>query len=199
MISLGLRTRTPDAWAARVTAKENLPAFVADHAVCELQAAVHALSLVGSYPRNAPLVDRLSALAAEELRHFRKVTREARRLGAPMKTTRRNFYVAELRAACRGAREPERGLDLLLVAALIEARSHERFERLDGHVADPRLAKLYRELAEAEARHGPIYLDLAIAHAGEEATMARLDELLDVEARALALPAKGEIAVHGAA
>jgi tRNA-(ms[2]io[6]A)-hydroxylase len=180
-------------------AKENLPAFVADHAVCELQASVYALSLVGTYPRNAPLVDRLSALAAEELRHFRRVSREARRLGAPMKTTRRNFYVAELRAACRREREPEKGLDLLLVAALIEARSHERFERLFGHVTDPRLAKLYVDLAEAEARHGPIYLDLAIAHAGEEATKQRLDELLDVEARALALPPRAEISVHGAA
>ena len=198
-MSLRLRTRTPDSWAAHVMAKENLPAFVADHAVCELQASVYALSLVGTYPRNAPLVDRLSALAAEELRHFRRVSREARRLGAPMKTTRRNFYVAELRAACRRDREPERGLDLLLVAALIEARSHERFALLLGHVADARLSKLYVDLAEAEARHGPIYLDLAIGHAGEKATEERLDELLDVEARALALPPKAEISVHGAA
>lgn len=198
-MSLRLRSRTPGSWAAHVMAKENLPAFVADHAVCELQASVYALSLVGSYPRNAPLVDRLSALAAEELRHFRRVSREARRLGAPMKTTRRNFYVAELRAACRRDREPERGLDLLLVAALIEARSHERFTLLLGHVTDARLSKIYADLAEAEARHGPIYLDLAIAHAGEEATKKRLDEFLDVEARALALPPRAEIAVHGAA
>jgi len=197
--AIELRSRTPDSWAAHVMAKENLPSFVADHAVCELQASVHALSLVGAYPRNAPLVDQLSALAAEELRHFRKVSREARRLGAPMKTTRRNFYVAELRAACRRDREPERGLDLLLVAALIEARSHERFERLLGHVSDARLSRIYVELAEAEARHGPIYLGLAIAHGGEEATKRRLDELLDVEARALALPPKAEISVHGAA
>ena len=196
---LGLRSRTPDSWAAHVMSKENLPAFVADHAVCELQASVYALSLVGTYPRNAPLVDRLSALAAEELRHFRKVSREARRLGAPMKTTRRNYYVAELRAACRRDREPEKGLDLLLVAALIEARSHERFERLLGHVTDARLSKIYVELAEAEARHGPIYLDLAIAHAGEAATAARLEEMVRIEERALAFQPRREIAVHGTA
>jgi tRNA 2-(methylsulfanyl)-N6-isopentenyladenosine37 hydroxylase len=199
VISICLRSDTPESWAARVTTVENLPVFVADHAVCELQASVQALSLVGTYPRNAALVDRLSALAAEELRHFRKVSREARRLGASMLTTRRNFYVAELRAACRKEREPDKGLDLLLVAALIEARSHERFERLLGHLTDPRLAKIYAELARAEARHGPIYLGLAIAHAGEEAAHARLDELLDVETRALAHPPKVEIAVHGAA
>jgi tRNA 2-(methylsulfanyl)-N6-isopentenyladenosine37 hydroxylase len=196
--AIALRSKTPVAWADRVLAKENLPAFVADHAVCELQASVYALSLVGSYPGVPGLADALSALAAEELRHFRKVSREARRLGAPLQTKRRNFYVAGLRAACRGGAEPARGLDLLLTAALIEARSHERFERLAGRVADPRLAKLYAELAEAEARHGPIYLDLAIAHAGETAAAARLDEMLDVEAAALAAVPPREIAVHGA-
>ena len=85
------------------------------------------------------------------------------------------------------------------MAALIEARSHERFERLLGHLSDARLARLYVELAEAEARHGPIYLDLAMSHAGEEAALERLDALLEVEARAIAHPPKVEIAVHGAA
>ena len=199
MTEVTLRSRTSVAWADRVLAKENLPAFVADHAVCELQASVYALSLVGAYPEVPGLVDALSALAAEELRHFRKVSREARRLGAPLPTTRRNFYVAGLRAACRSGAEPARGLDLLLVASLVEARSHERFERLGTRVTDPRLAKLYAELAEAEARHGPIYLDLAIVHAGEGVATKRLDELLDVEAAALAAVPRREIAVHGAA
>ena len=199
MTEIALRSRTGVAWADRVLAKENLPAFVADHAVCELQASVYALSLVGAYPEIPGLADALSALAAEELRHFRKVSREAKRLGAPLPTKRRNFYVAGLRAACRSGAEPARGLDLLLVASLIEARSHERFERLLERVTDARLAKLYAELAEAEARHSPIYLDLAIAHAGEGAATKRLDELLDVEAAALAAVPRREIAVHGAA
>jgi tRNA-(ms[2]io[6]A)-hydroxylase len=174
-----------------------LPELLADHAVCELQAAVCALSMVGSYPANPELVDRLSALAAEELRHFRKVSREARRHGAVPNTKRRNRYVKALRDACRLAREPERGLDLLLVAALIEARSHERFEVLMPFVPEPRLARLYAELARAEERHGPVYLELAVGHAGEEAALRRLGELAEVEATALAGggPAD-EIAVH---
>lgn len=196
-IPIPLRTATPASWAVRSMA--HLPEFVADHAVCELQASVHALSLVGAYPGNAALVDRLSALAAEELRHFRKVTREARRLGASLPTKRRNFYVAALRAACRGGAEPARGLDLLLVAALIEARSHERFERLGPFVKDARLARLYAELAEAEERHGPIYVELAVAHAGEDAVRARLEELADVEAAALAGPPGREFTVHAPA
>ncbi len=198
MTEIALRSTTPAAWAERVLAPENLPAFLADHAVCELQAAVYALSLVGSYPGVPGLADALSALAAEELTHFRKASREAKRAGATLPTKRRNYYVAGLRAACRTGAEPARGLDLLLVAALIEARSHERFERLLEHVTDTRLATFYGELAEAEARHGPVYLDLAQAHAGEAATAKRLDEMLDVEAAALAAVPRREIAVHGA-
>lgn len=198
MTELRLRSRTPVAWAERVLAPENLPAFLADHAVCELQASVYALSLVGSYPAVPGLADALSALAAEELTHFRKAAREAKRHGAPLSTKRRNWYVAALRGACRAGAEPARGLDLLLVAALIEARSHERFERLLERLTDARLAKFYGDLAEAEARHGPVYLDLAKAHAGEAATEKRLDEMLDVEAAALAGVPRREIAVHGA-
>jgi tRNA-(ms[2]io[6]A)-hydroxylase len=196
-VNIPLVATTPERWAER--AVESLPALVADHAVCELQAAVFALSLVGMYPGNPALVDRLSALAAEELRHFRKVSREARRLGGTLPTKRRNFYVSALRAACRGGAEPARGLDLLLVAALIEARSCERFEVLGPFLPDLRLRKLYAELAEAEARHGPVYLDLARAHAGEAVAASRLKELVKVEADAITSQPRREIAVHGAA
>ena len=159
---------------------------------------MYALSLVGSYPGVPGLADALSSLASEELTHFRKASREARRLGAPLSTKRRNYYVAGLRAACRSGRRARPGPRPLLVAALIEARSHERFERLLERLTDARLAKFYGELAEAEARHGPIYLDLAKAHAGDAATERRLDEMLDVEAAALAAVPRREIAVHGA-
>jgi tRNA 2-(methylsulfanyl)-N6-isopentenyladenosine37 hydroxylase len=189
-----LRRATPESWAVRSATR--LPELVADHAVCELQASVHALSLVGAYPANAELVDRLSALAAEELRHFRRVAKEARRLGAALPSKRRNHYVAALRAACRGGGEPAKGLDLLLVAALIETRSEERFRVLRPHVSDARLGRIYDELADDEARHGPIDLSLARSHAGAAAANARLEELLDVEDSALSGTSSREIAVH---
>jgi tRNA-(ms[2]io[6]A)-hydroxylase len=194
--AIRLRTATDPAWAARAAA--HLPELLADHAVCELQAAVFALSLVGAYPGEPELVDGLSALAAEELRHFRKVVKEARKRGAALPTKRRNSYVAALRQACRSGPEPERGLDLLLVAALIETRSHERFLLLAPHLEEP-LARTFRELADDEARHGPVYLALAASHAGAEAAAARMEELLDVEAAALAGATRTEIAVHSAA
>lgn len=191
--AIRLRTATDPAWAERAAA--HLPELLADHAVCELQAAVYALSLVGAYPKDAALVDRLSALAAEELRHFRKVVKEARKRGGTLPTKRRNSYVAALREACRGGPEPARGLDLLLAAALIEARSHERFVLLAPRLPEP-LAGMFRALADDEARHGPIYLELAGAHAGPEAAAARLEEMLDAEAAALAGATRTEIAVH---
>jgi len=195
--AIPLRSATPDSWALRSVAR--FPELLADHAVCELQASVHALSLVGAYPDDAELVDRLSALAAEELRHFRRVAREARRLGARLFTKRRNHYVAALRAACRGGGEPAKGLDLLLVAALIEARSEERFRVLRPHVPVARLRRHYDELADDEARHGPIYLALAARHAGAEAAERRLAELLRVEENALLGPPSREISVHAPA
>jgi len=192
-----LLTRTPASWAERAAAR--LPELLADHAACELQAAVSALSLVGFYPQNVKLVERLSAIATEELRHFRRAAKEARRFGAVLSPRRRNPYAAALKAACRTAKEPERGLDLLLVSALIEVRSHERFEVLAPRIGDARLARFYRELAEAEARHGPAYLELAVAHAGSEATRQRLAELLRLEAKALEQSARPDVSVHGAA
>lgn len=193
-----LLTKTPASWAEHAVSR--LPELVADHAACELQAAVFALSLVGRYPGDPALVDRLSALAAEELRHFRKATKEARRLGAKMLARRSNPYVSTLRAACRGGREPEQGLDLFLAGALVEVRSHERFLLLVEHLsAEPRLARLYADLAVAEERHGPAYVELAERHAGKDATAARLAELLVVEARALEGPPGGPVAVHSPA
>ncbi|HQR66924.1 MAG TPA: tRNA isopentenyl-2-thiomethyl-A-37 hydroxylase MiaE [Thermoanaerobaculia bacterium] len=192
-----LLSRTPAAWAERAAA--HLPELLADHAACELQAAVAALSLVGFYPQDVRLVDRLSALAVEELRHFRRAQKEGGRFGGVVSPRRRKPYAAALKAACRTAREPERGLDLLLVCALIEARSHERFAVLAPRIADGRLARFYRELAEAEARHGPAYLELAVAHAGPEATRKRLGELLRIEAEALERNARPDVSVHGAA
>ena len=192
--ALALLSATPPWWGERSAGR--LPELLADHAVCELQASVFALSLVGLYPEDARLVERLSALAAEELRHFRRVLPHLRRAGGTLPARRRNPYVAALRRACRSGREPEQGLDLLLTGALVEARSHERFLVLVPFLSDRRLARFYEELAEAEERHGPAYLELAVRHAGRNRTEARLGELLAVEAEAIAGPEGGRVAVH---
>ncbi len=193
-IQIRLKTGTSPAWAR--AASEKLGEFLADHAACELQAAVYALSLVGSYPDDPGLAETLTALAAEELRHFRKALRECRRFGVGVSTRRRNPYAARLRDACQAKTEPERGVERLLIAALIEARSHERFLQLLPLLTDARLRRFYNELAEAEARHGPAYLELAKRRGGSELTARTLERLSDVESGALCLPCTGPIMVH---
>jgi tRNA-(ms[2]io[6]A)-hydroxylase len=171
--------------------------LLSDHAACELQASVFALSLAGSYPEDHRLVDVLTALAMEELRHFRRATRECRRLGAKIQTRRRNPYAAKLRSACQSTKEPERSVELLLTAAVIEVRSHERFVLLAPYLPDARLRRFYEELARAEERHGPAYEELARARGGASLVDATLERLLGVENEAITESShRKEITVH---
>ncbi|MCC6128843.1 MAG: tRNA-(ms[2]io[6]A)-hydroxylase [Acidobacteria bacterium] len=195
VVEMRLRKKTPETWARDVIA--HLPEFLADHASCELQASVFALSLVGSYPEDQRLVDVLSALAAEELRHFRKAVRECRRAGATVKTRRKNPYVARLRQGCQSRNEPARAVELLVTAAIIEMRSHERFTALLPLLPDGRLKRFYEELARAEERHGPAYLDLAQARGGQALVESTLERLLDIEDEAVTdSGGSRDIAVH---
>ena len=174
----------------------DLPGLLADHAHCELKAAQSALSLVGRFGDEAPeLVEPLSKLAREETAHFRQVCEylEARdaRLGRPDK----DEYVGALRRAARQDGEAPILLDRLLVSALIEARSCERFQVLAAGLPDTELATFYRSLMVAEARHFSLFRGLAEARFGPEARrrLARLAEREAEVAHALPLGAT----VHG--
>jgi len=158
-IDVLLAAATPLAWLELATLR---PAeLLLDHADCEKKAASTAIALMFSYPGDHPLAMRLSRLAREELRHFEMVARLMRRLGMPQRRLQPGRYAAALRRAVRSA-EPARKLGLLLVSALIEARSCERFAclapRLDGEVS-----ALYASLQDSEARHYGIYLQFAAA------------------------------------
>ena len=159
-----LRAPTPPAWTDAAAA--HLPELLVDHANCEKKAASSALALVFAYPEDTPLVLALARLAREELRHFEQVHRAMRDLAIAPVRQRPGRYAQELRSALR-TRHPERQLDLLLAAALIEARSAERFALLAGRLPAP-LATLYGELARSEARHFELYLDLARERAPSE-------------------------------
>src|SRR5262249_25624788 len=113
-----------------------------------------------------------------------------RRLGLPFRQLPSSGYAARLFAAAEPAVHPEaRAVDELLACALIEARSHERFERLAEAVEDERLRAFYAELAEAESRHGDLYVELAAELAGGRVDIAaRLSALADVEASIVARP-----------
>ena len=178
-----LAAPTPEAWV--VAAAARLPELLVDHANCEKKAASSAMALIFAYPEDSALVLALSRLAREELRHFEQVHRAMRALGIGVVRQRPGRYAHELRRALRTT-HPGRKLDLLLTAALIEARSAERFALLAGRLPAP-LSALYRELATSEARHFELYLDFARERAPEE-WRQRLGELSVREAELATAP-----------
>jgi tRNA-(ms[2]io[6]A)-hydroxylase len=172
-----LAAPTPQAWVEDALA--DLPALLNDHANCEKKAASTALALMFAYAEDRALAVALSRLAREELRHFEQVLRVMHACGVGLLRQRPGRYAQRLRALLR-SHDPGRKLDLLLCAALIEARSAERFVLLAPRVPAP-LAALYQALAGAEARHFELYVDLARAGAGAE-WQARLAQLSAHEA-----------------
>lgn len=185
MNGLTLASRTPEGWAAAATA--DLPALLSDHAHCELKAAASAMTLLRHHAGRPGLVARLTPLVREEFDHFQRVLRELEARGSALRPDRPSPYAAGLLAAARSPRRRADGyVDALLVAALIEMRSHERFACL---LASPQAAALHPllgPLAEAEARHGETLLELALAVAPEDQVRARFDGLAVAEAALLA-------------
>jgi len=182
-----LRSTTDPRWLA--VALGDLPRTLADHAHCEKKAAASALKLVADHPDRPELVRPLARLAQEELSHLLAVIAEMGRLGFPPLPDEGDPYARALMRLVRpggAGRELERLVDRLLVGALIEARSHERLLLLAGALEDARLRDLYARLAQAEAGHERLLVELASSAAGAAVAEARLDALAAEEARAVA-------------
>ena len=192
--ALPLLHPTPRSWAELAAAR--LPEFLADHAVCEQQVAMYALSLAGYYPDDAELVERAAALAAEEVQHFRRVVAILRKRGWPLGGRRKNPWAQSLRARIVSGREPWTKVDRLLFGAMIEARSCERFTRLLEVVDDPEVAHLLADLGPAERRHWELFYHLASRETDEEALAARFQGWREFEAD-LARGLGTSPAVHG--
>jgi len=180
-----LASCTPHAWARAVAA--DLPALLSDHAHCELKAAASAMTLLRCHGSRPGLAARLLPLVREELDHFQRVLRELQRRGAALAPDRPSPYTRGLLAAAGAPRRRDDGyLRALLVAALIELRSHERFARMLECEALDGLHDLVSPLAEAEERHGHLFLDLALEAAPEGDVRAAFGSLAAAEARVLA-------------
>jgi tRNA-(ms[2]io[6]A)-hydroxylase len=156
---LPLLSRTPETWAPLAAA--DLRAFLSDHAVCEQQAALSAMALIGQYPDDPELVERMSALAAEEISHMRRVLGILHRRGWRAAGRRANPWAQGLRAHLKGVPEPWLKADRLLVGALIEARSCERFTLLHAASGDAEVKALLLDLGPAEKRHWRLFHRLA--------------------------------------
>lgn len=156
-----LRSSTHPRWFAASAA--DLQALLSDHLHCERKAAENALALVRRYPHRGTSVAQLSRLAHEETSHVVQVAALLARRGWTPRADTPNRYARALLAEVRG-REPERLLDALLVAAFIEARSHERLTLLARGFAqdgEDELARFYAALGDAEERHAETFLELA--------------------------------------
>lgn len=193
---LPLLTTTPAGWAELAAA--NLDVFLADHAVCEQQAALFGLSLVGHYPDDDDLVERMSALAAEEVSHLRRVHALLRRRGGAIARRRGNPWVQGLRGRVEKAREDLLKVDRLFVGALIEARSCERFSTLLAqiHDSEPEVARLLQDLGPAEKRHWQMFYALAEREMDAEPLGERWRGWLEFEAELSKLGGV-EPTVHG--
>ena len=181
-----LHSKTDPGWFAAATA--DLAALLSDHLHCERKAAENALSLVRRYPHRGGSVAQLARLAHEETSHVVQVAALIARRGLTPRADTPNRYARLLLAEVRG-REPERLLDSLLVAAFIEARSHERLCLLAGGFAaagDQELGGFYGALAAAEERHAEIFVELARPLVPAAALAARLDQMAAREAAILA-------------
>ena len=152
-----LLCETPDAWLAGVP--EQLDTLLIDHANCEKKAASTALNLIYRYVDRPDLMMKLSKLAREELRHFEQVLAILKKRNVEYAHVSPARYAGELRHQVR-THEPARLVDILIVSAIVEARSCERFSRVMT-VVDKELGDFYGSLLKSEQRHFEVYLQLA--------------------------------------
>lgn len=177
---LSLHTSTAPWWLASV--EEHLEEVLIDHAHCEKKAASTAMNLIFAYVDREPLVRELTPIVSEELAHFELVLDLLAARGIRFRRLKPSSYGQRL-GELIGKQEPRRAVDRLLVAALIEARSCERFALLRDRLRDRALADFYGGLFESEARHHAVYVQMAMRFAPADEVHARLAELAAEEAR----------------
>lgn len=165
-----LPCRTPEQWLS--SAVESLPVLMIDHANCEKKAAATAMSLMHRYTENTSLLNKMSRLAREELRHFEQVLKLMTKRGIAYESVTASRYAAGLREKVR-KKDPCKLVDTLIVGALIEARSCERFAALVPHV-DAELSDFYVSLLKSESRHFRDYITLAKSLASPNEVAERL-------------------------
>ena len=175
-----LPCRTPDTWLAAALQPDQEPTLLIDHANCEKKAAATALALMHRYTDNPVLLNKMSRLAREELRHFEQVIKIMAARDITYEPLSASRYAQGLHRGVR-RQEPGRLIDALIVGALIEARSCERFARLAPEL-DTELGDFYFSLLKSEARHYSDYLRLAETLASDEDLTDRLEYFRGLEA-----------------
>lgn len=178
---LGLKLPTDPRWVD--LANMSLDEILTDHAYCEQKAATYCISLIQFFYDKEDLIKLLSPIVTEEWGHFRLVLQEMEKRNIKLGKQRKDEYVLMLHDfIMKGGSREDHLLEKLLVCALIEARSCERFRLLSLDIADEQLKEFYHKFMVAEAGHYRLFIDLAKKYAGEEKTKKRWQEFLDYEA-----------------
>lgn len=192
---LGLKLLTDPRWAN--IAEDNLETILTDHAWCEQKAASNAISIITQNPEYDDLVDELTDIALEEVEHFKMVVEIIRERGYKLGRPQKDDYVNELYKFMKkdGSRN-ESFIDRLLFAAMIEARSCERFRTLHKNIKDEKLAKFYYDLMVSEANHYTVFLNFARKYTEGTDVDKRWKEWLEFEGELIQSYGKKEY-VHG--
>lgn len=178
---LGLALPTDPRWVN--IAEKNIKDILVDHAYCEQKAASSCISLIIQYPEKEKLVETLTPIVAEEWSHFERVMEELKKRNWQFGVTRKDEYVERLQKIIRkGGSRDDQLVEKLLMNALIEARSCERFRLLWKDIADAELSKFYYELMVSEAGHYKTFLSLAKEYKNPAWVEKRWRELLTEEA-----------------
>ncbi len=180
---LHLQSTSSERWLRQVD--QYLNDILVDHAHCEQKAASTAMDLMFDYVENEDLCCEMSEIVREELEHFQLVRNLLKQRNVKFVRLKPGTYGRKLKELVR-RQEPQRAVDRLLVGAMIEARSCERFVLLRDHLQDTQLKEFYGSLYESEARHHATYVRLAKQFADEAEVNARLQELAASEAEIIA-------------
>jgi tRNA-(ms[2]io[6]A)-hydroxylase len=192
-LSLDLKYDTPQEWTD--TVMKDFNSFLQDHADCERKASAMALSFVAKCPDKTTIIPWLIETALEELEHFQQVYEVMEKRGVPLKNEiPEDSYINQLMKLLRSSSN-ERLMDRFLLASIIECRGTERFRLVEEALNDEELKKFYKALWTSEAKHGNIFVKMALEYFDKDKVYKRLDELMTEEAKiCAALPLRA--AVH---
>ena len=192
---LGLKLPTDPRWAS--IAEKNIEEILIDHAYCELKAASTAISLIVSFPEYSDLVTEMTALAREEMGHFKMVHDKLLKRGYIMGRDRKDEYVLQLlQFFPKGGSRVTQLVHRLLIAALIEARSCERFRLLSEKLQEEELRDFYRNLMVSEANHYTLFLNFARQYGDRKEVDEKWQDLLEFEAEVMKDLSKSQ-SIHG--
>ena len=178
---LGLKLPTDPRWVN--LAEKTLEEILTDHAFCEQKAATACISLIQQFPDKKEMVNALAPIVTEEWGHFRQVLAELDKRHLNLGRQRKDEYVNKLlKFQKKGGSRNEQFIERLLICALIEARSAERFRLLSLHISDDNLKEFYHKFMVSEAGHYRLFLDLAKKYGDEEKVKIRWQEYLIHEA-----------------